>query len=137
MHSARMRDRCGVEHEHRRELVVARDQRIGVVDDLDAPVANLEQPAEPRLDAVERGADVEAADDHVAGACPFGRQLRPGDERMHAGRRKRASQPLVRGRGAAAHDEDRRLEAAAPSEGCRNRRSSPSGISCAKENTPP
>jgi hypothetical protein len=54
-----------VEEESGGELVVGRDQRVGVVHDPDAAVAKPAKPAEPRLDAVERRPDVEAADDDV------------------------------------------------------------------------
>jgi hypothetical protein len=59
-----------VEEESGGELVVGRDQRVGVVHDPDAAVAQPAKPAEPRLDAVERRPDVEAADDDVAETRP-------------------------------------------------------------------
>ena len=68
VYRARLGDRRSIQEYRGRELVVRRDQHVCPVDDLDAPLANLEQAAEARLNTVERRPDVEPADDHVAGA---------------------------------------------------------------------
>ncbi len=84
--SRRMPDACAREQPARGELVVGREQPGRPIQDGDPSAPQLDELEQPRLDAVEREANVDPSDREVAGDEPLDGVSRPQRARSDAGR---------------------------------------------------